>query len=150
MVYHEKALRNYFIPVRATTHENWIYDDVTKIFNMSDKPRDTIHGHCSALCSFSFPELRSFWSGAGIESSGWFQFRVRKSRTSGSTAQSQEKNRKKSISSPEPPLLLQRPIRWTKVTEALGTRLQNNVSHSSVFMWEGQSKPDRYTTPNSC
>ena len=43
---------------------------------------------------FSFPELRSFWSAAGIESSGWFQFAVRKLRTSGSTAQPQTRNPK--------------------------------------------------------
>ena len=41
---------------------------------------------------FSFPELQSFWSAAGIESSGWFQFAVRKLWTSGLTVQSQMRN----------------------------------------------------------
>ena len=31
-------------------NQNWIYDDVTQIFNMAPKPRDTILGHFSALC----------------------------------------------------------------------------------------------------
>ena len=30
--------------------QNWIYDDVTQIFNMAPKPRDTTQGHFSALC----------------------------------------------------------------------------------------------------
>ena len=47
--------------------------------------------------AFSFPELRSFWSAGGIESSGWFQFGVRKSWTSDSTAQSQEKKLKNNL-----------------------------------------------------
>ena len=31
-------------------YQNWIYDDVTQIFNMAPKPRDTISGHFTALC----------------------------------------------------------------------------------------------------
>ena len=31
-------------------NQNWIYDDVTQIFNMAPKPRDAIQGRFSALC----------------------------------------------------------------------------------------------------
>ena len=31
-------------------NQNWIYDDVTQIFNMAPKPRDTNQGRFSALC----------------------------------------------------------------------------------------------------
>ena len=41
---------NFFALDSPGHNQNWIYDDVTEIFNMAPKPRETIQGHFSALC----------------------------------------------------------------------------------------------------
>ena len=53
-----------WVPPSPGYNQNWTYDDVTQLFNMAPKPRDTIQGRFWALC-YAWSYIQ-FWLWPGL------------------------------------------------------------------------------------